>query len=1030
MPEAVMAAGGTPSSVSTSTLAEVKEQIEAAILRNLRLSMTIASVGGILVFGGLSLLPNQSPAQRMARITSALVLVATSLIALGINKRWGARASAAFFASMASLVAFGSAYSVGLGVMSSGATIPAAWIVVMGFVIGPTAGVLATRLAIAGVMVLLGAQWFGLIPGLHAGNAQPAGSYGVVLIMIFLLIGSTITQYSKLFWNAMHAVENARNELQAKVDMQQKTQQDLIDSKQRLATLLDHAPMAVLIFDKDTGRLHYANQNALNAHGASRLQDLPQQCMYPDAPYRSADMIGHIHATRDHGVQHFQWRSRTVQGQNIWWAFKLDMLTIDDQAYVVSFGHDITTRLQAEQALLDHRAHLEEQVRDRTAEVLVQKHRLEAVIEALPVSLTIKDMQGRFQLSNRLFEEACAIDKSALLGHTAHGLFSPALAAQLTECEPDLLGGAAMVRYENAHERRDGSRRDYLVTKVALHNTQGQPEGILTLAVDISDQKNMQRELAAAKNEAEHLASVKSAFLANMSHEIRTPLHGMLGMSQLGQNMADIPAPAQHAFARITQSGRHLLGVINDILDFSKMDAGKLTMDHSPLDPRQVAEDAVAMVTERAQSKGLPLRLQCGPTPAAVMGDPLRTRQILINLLSNAVKFTEHGHVTLSLSVHEGQLHYAIEDTGIGMHPDSQARVFSPFEQADGSTSRRFGGTGLGLSISQQLAKLMGGDIHLRSALAEGSTFTLRLPLEPADAVPAAADTPLSRLPPKLVDASQHLAGLRVLAADDVGINRDILSGLLSPYGVQVHCCENGKQTIELLRKQGPGYFDIVLMDVQMPVMNGLQATQLLHMIEPDLPVVALTAHAMAEECERCTEAGMVGHLAKPFDTADMMALIVQHARRRPHTPDALAPRDLPQASAAQPESPKAHTVHAAQATVAAIDFDAALRRCGGQAPLLHKLMARFGAEQANFVARCQQALGSDADQARRMAHTLKGTAGNLGMAELAQQAGALEDALRAGEARQAQLYLGALSVVMAQHLAALGDWLAETATA
>jgi len=995
------------------TLQEVKAQIDESILRNVNLSIRISGIGGILLYAALSVLPDQDPALRQARMASGLLLTVVALISMVIRQRASARAAAVFFATAASVICYGIALKTGTGIATAGGAIPAAMIVTIGFVIGPAAGVVATRMAIAGVMLLLGAQWYGLIPGIQPANTPPAGAYAVVLILVFLVVGSTITHYSRLFWNAMQAIENARLELQAKVELHEKTQRELTESKQRMTALLDHAPMSVLIFDRDSGRLHYANRHALQSHGVQDAVALEAQCLFTQAPFCASDLHRHIHEARQSGSQAFQWRSQTVCGTAIWWSIQLDLLHIEDTPYVVSFGHDITQRLDAEQALIDHRAHLEEQVRARTAEVLIQQHRLEAVIEALPVSLTIKDRAGRYQLSNKLFEDASGLSKDMLQGHTADELFPPAMAEQIREHDVSLFNGTRMVRYENSRMRRDGTRKDHLVTKVPLLDTQGQPEAILTLAVDISDQKNMQRELAAAKNEAERLATVKAEFLANMSHEIRTPLHGVLGLAQVGQKLPPGDHQVQHILDRITRSGRHLLGVINDILDFSKIDAGKLVVDQCALDPRQVAEDAVAMVEDRARIKGLALKLQCEAMPGAVLGDPLRIRQILINLLSNGVKFTEAGSVTLTLSAHQGQLYFAIRDTGIGMHQDMLERVFSPFEQADGSTSRRFGGTGLGLSISRKLAMLMGGDIRLNSAPGEGATFTLVLPLREVD--PALLPSPAVAAPGDLLDATTpRLQGLRVLAADDVETNRDIVTGLLTQQQATVFCAENGQQAIHMLKQQGPGYFDIVLMDVQMPVMNGLQATQQIHMVEPDLPVVALTAHALAEERQRCADAGMVGHLAKPFEAQDMVRLILRYARRAPDP-------------AQQPASPDAAPQAAlAQSGKQPMDLAGALRRCGGKEALLRKLVRRFCEEQVDFGARCQLLLADDPAQAQRAVHMFKGTAANLGLPGLAHHAGELENALVAQDAALIGPALLAVTQSLRQHMAGLHAWLAE----
>jgi PAS domain S-box-containing protein len=1002
--------------VQPLTLQSVKEQIDAAILRNVTLSMRIAAAGGVMMYIALAMLPSQDPAVRHARMVGGILLAASGLASLYISKRWNARTAAAFFATLAFLVSYGVALKTGMGIAAPGGPVPIAMIVIMGCALGPRAGRLATWLSIAGIALLLGTELLGFVSGMRPNNTPPVATHAIVLTIVCLVVGSTITHFSRLFWSAMQTIENARQELQAKVDMHEKTQHELLESKQRMAALLDHAPMSVLIFDKDSGRLHYANRHAIQAHGADKTGDLTRHCLYTDAPHTEQHMLQLVHRTRDEGSQELNWRSRKADGEAIWWAIKMDMLEIDGTPYVVSFGHDITKRLQAEQALIDHHAHLEEEVRARTSELTVQRHRLEAVIEALPVSLSIKDREGRYQLSNRLFEEATGLSKALLMGNTADELFPLAMAEQIREHDHLLFAGTPMVRYENSRMRRDGSRKDHLVTKVPLMDAEGVPEAILTLAVDISDQKTMQRELASAKNEAERLATVKSEFLANMSHEIRTPLHGVLGLAQLEQKLPPGDPQVQQVLDRINRSGRHLLGVINDILDFSKIDAGKLTIETCALDPRQLAEDAVAMLEERASGKGLSLQLQCMPTPPAVMGDPLRIRQVLINLLSNGVKFTAQGRITLTLSAGHGQLYFEVRDTGIGMSPEALDRIFSPFEQADGSTSRRFGGTGLGLSISRKLALLMGGDIRLHSALGEGSTFTLVLPLQMADSASLPKPERLATMAALERSNSPRLNGLRILAADDVDINRDIMHGLLTQQQAEVHCADNGQHAIDIHKAHEPGHFDIVLMDVQMPVMDGLQATELLLSREPDLPVVALTAHAMSEERQRCVAAGMVGHLAKPFDADDMIRLILQHTRRAPQPP---RPGDATTAP-----SPGQATPHSADTTL--FDAAGALKRCGGKEALLHKLVTRFTSDQADFTVRCQQLLAEDMEQARRAAHMLRGTAANLGLGALSEQASELENALIANDTARIGRSLQALSVTMKQHIAVLQTWLAE----
>jgi CheY-like chemotaxis protein/anti-sigma regulatory factor (Ser/Thr protein kinase) len=490
-------------------------------------------------------------------------------------------------------------------------------------------------------------------------------------------------------------------------------------------------------------------------------------------------------------------------------------------------------------------------------------------------------------------------------------------------------------------------------------------------------------------------------------------------MAQIGAHKSAAD-PALHAiFEKITTSGRHLLGVINDILDSSKLDAGMLSVESAALRPQQLAEDAVNLLAERASAKGLQLCWTSHDAPDWVLGDALRISQVLINLLSNAVKFTERGSVTLTLLAQDERLSFAISDTGIGMDAHALARVFNPFEQADSSTTRRFGGTGLGLSISRQLARLMGGDIVVHSAPGQGSTFTFTLPLRAAEG-PATAPAAVS------LPAGQHrLAGLRVLVADDVDINREILEGLLDVEGASVVCAADGQQALELVQAAGATPFDVVLMDVQMPVMDGLEATRRLHDIAPDLPVIALTAHALLEERQRCTEAGMREHVSKPFEACQVVEAVLRHVPAHRVLQSAQNAEATPTPASAEAIA----TAATSDAGDAGFDVAGALSRCGGNPALLRKLVQRFVSQQSGFADQFDTLLRTDHELARRAVHTLRGTAANLGAATLARQAGELEDALRAGQADATYQALDVLRLELPRVLARLHEWAAQDAT-
>ncbi|MBC7701979.1 PAS domain S-box protein [Aquabacterium sp.] len=392
-------------------------------------------------------------------------------------------------------------------------------------------------------------------------------------------------------------------------------------------------------------------------------------------------------------------------------------------------------------------------------------------------------------------------------------------------------------------------------------------------------------ELETARQEAERLSQIKSEFLANMSHEIRTPLNGVLGLAQIGHR--DHGGAAHQIFAQILDSGRLLLGIINDILDFSKIEAGKLHIETLPVNLQALLARATAQFQERAQAKGIGLRTQLSPElPAMCDSDPLRLEQILLNLLSNAVKFTVHGEVSVSASARDGQLVLTVTDTGIGMSAQQLSGLFRPFEQADGSTTRRYGGTGLGLSITKRLVEMLDGEVHVHSELGQGTRFEVVLPLSSTPqaelrTVPAGEAEPINDEAAAAPQVGQRLAGLRVLAAEDNQVNQWVLSELLQIEGALVTMVDSGQDALACLTLNGPQAFDVVLMDIQMPGMDGHETTRRIKAMAPGLPVIGQTAHAMAEERSKCLAAGMVDLVVKPINLDELVQTVSRHARAK-----------------------------------------------------------------------------------------------------------------------------------------------------
>ncbi|MDX2114798.1 MAG: ATP-binding protein [Planctomycetota bacterium] len=388
--------------------------------------------------------------------------------------------------------------------------------------------------------------------------------------------------------------------------------------------------------------------------------------------------------------------------------------------------------------------------------------------------------------------------------------------------------------------------------------------------------------LRTAQVQAEAASRAKSDFLANMSHEIRTPMTAILGFAAiLGEMLDDDPAKREH-IRTIRRNGEHLLAIIDDILDLSKIEAERMTLEKVPCSPVAIVEDVASLLGVRAKERGLELKVEHRwPLPASIRCDPLRLRQIIMNLVSNGIKFTERGGVTIRTLATgpegTGELVVEVADSGIGMNAEGLSRLFRPFTQADETMSRRFGGTGLGLTISRRLARLMNGDIDVRSSPGSGSVFILRVPYA-GDAMasgPADLHDTTSDLV-RAVDRPSPAQGARVLLAEDGPDNQRLLRFHLRRAGVEVEVADNGKAAIDAVERaaaqQRP--FDLVLMDMQMPELDGYEATRILRRSGFTAPVIALTAHAMGGDREKCLSAGCSAYLTKPFESAQLLDLV------------------------------------------------------------------------------------------------------------------------------------------------------------
>ncbi|EHR72760.1 PAS domain S-box [Burkholderiales bacterium JOSHI_001] len=790
----------------------------------------------------------------------------------------------------------------------------------------------------------------------------------------------------------------------------------------KLSLAVEQSPNSIVVMDLD-GRIEYVNAAYERTSGYAREDVLggnPRWRQRQQAqPQQAAELTRTV-------LDGHTWRGELVEQRKDGspydeWVQVSPVRQADGRiTHVVAISEDITERKRLVAELQRHRLHLEDLVQERTRALqeavtarTTSEHLLRSITDNLPDMLAYWDADLVCRFSNRSHLLWLGKTADQVLGHDLRSVLGDEVLAQAEPVMRAALAGETL-RVERQLVNPAGHRIQAWVHCLPDRGID-RVRGVFVLATDITEVKQAQGKLQAlndelvqARDRAESASRAKSAFLANMSHEIRTPLNAVIGMTHL-MRRDGLPAAQAERLLRVSDAAEHLLQVVTDVLDLSKIESGKLALEQQVFSPRDLLDRVLGLMRERASTKGLALQLHAGLLPAWVVGDATRLAQALLNLLSNAIKFTEQGAVRLHCECRDGDhFRFEVEDTGMGVPAEVMPKLFQSFEQGDASTTRRFGGTGLGLAITRRLAELMGGEVGVSSEPGRGSRFwfSARLPAPTtaqAEAAPAAgAPLHLSAQVPLMLQAlgapnpadagalAERLrelhSGARVLLAEDNAVNRELFVELLTGTGLVVDAVGDGRLALEAARRQR---YDLVVLDVQMPHLDGLQAARALRLLPGgrELPVLALTANAQPEDRQACQEAGMDELVAKPVEPHRLYAALLHwlSARRPAQT---------------RADAGGAGATAASLPAVAGLDMATALARMGGRHSIYRSVLKRFAAlyesaDSSPDLRALQQ--GDDPRQLARAMHSLKGASAAIGAFGLQHDAEALDQACHNG---------------------------------
>ncbi|MCP5268589.1 MAG: PAS domain S-box protein [Zoogloeaceae bacterium] len=678
---------------------------------------------------------------------------------------------------------------------------------------------------------------------------------------------------------------------------------------------------------------------------------------------------------------------RRHSGECFYANLRLSLVGIGSSEFIQATIRDIDAQKRGEIELASYRKDLEQLVRERTKRLEESEIRFSRLLEITEEGIYTHE-DGIIVDATNAFCRLTGYRKSELIGRN---FLEFLLAPESIQTVLDYMKASAKHMYEITIIHQDGR---HIVVEALGRDVDYQGRRLRAgVWRDITVRKETERALRAAQMAAEEANRAKSAFIANMSHEIRTPLNAIIGIThQLQRDASDNTDLVR--LERVASAARHLLLILTDILDISKIEAGKLSLEQNPFSIKKLVNGACDIVRDSAELKKLTLRTMIDSRiPGRLLGDQVRLSQVLVNLLSNAIKFTHEGSVSIWVSAlrtssEETTLRFRISDTGVGITKEQQARIFNDFEQAETSTTRKFGGTGLGLSISRRLVELMGGQLECRSEVGKGSEFHFQVTLPGTNECEHDVQGVVDITPDEIRQKFSHA---RILLVEDSPINREVALDFLNEAGLQADTAENGQQAVDAVCNQD---YDLVLMDMQMPIMDGISATRAIRANPAfsDLPIVAMTANAYAEDRTLCIEAGMNDYLAKPVEPESFYATLARWLSIRPAS--GTSPQPVKPSTPPSPPNTclKALACHADFADIETVAL--AQLKPERYIALLQEFFLSHGNDSQQIETLLSSGNRNDLEKATQMIHTLKGVSATLGLSRLCAECTRIQDLL------------------------------------